>query len=59
MVFVLCFSGVKLWNALALDVRQITPFSRFCQNTSVTVYDWFEGDGIFSVDSYFCRFDPC
>ena len=24
-----CFSAVKLWNSVALDVKQITPFSRF------------------------------
>ena len=31
------FSGVKLWNSLPLDIKQITPFSRFRENVKNSV----------------------
>ena len=37
-----CFSAVKLWNSLALDVKQITPFSRFrlyIKNSTIDRYN--------------------
>ena len=39
-----CFSGVKLWNSLPLDVKQITPFSRFRQNIKNFMIDRFNND---------------
>ena len=35
----LCFFGAKLWNSLPLDIKQITPFSRFRQNVKNSMID--------------------
>ena len=40
----LCFSGAKLWNSLPLDVKQITPFSRFRQNVNISMIDRYNKD---------------
>lgn len=40
----LSFSGAKLWNSLPLDVKQITPFSRFQQNVKNSMIDRYNKD---------------
>jgi len=40
----LCFSGVKLWNSLPLDIKQITSFSRFRQNVKNSMIDRYNKD---------------
>ena len=40
----LCFSGAKLWNSLPLDIKQITPFSRFRQNVKNSMIDRYNKD---------------
>ena len=40
----LCFSGAKLWNSVPLDVKQITPFSRFTQKVKNSMIDRYNKD---------------
>ena len=40
----LCFFGAKLWKSLPLDIKQITPFSRFRQNVKNSVIDRYNKD---------------